>query len=126
MLPLFESVSAGFGAAAYDYIVDYIPGYVSPLEAKETICIRVKGDSMYPKIEEGDIVQVHKRSSVDSGKIAVVLLDGTEGLIKRVEYGANWIELHSINPMYPVMRFEGAEVLRIKVIGLVRKIIKDV
>ena len=80
---------------------------------------------MYPKIEDGDIIQVYKQDSVDSGSIAVILLDDDEGLVKKVYYGDDWIELHSINPMYPVMRFEKEDVTRLRVVGLVRKIIKN-
>lgn len=127
MIPLFESVSAGFGALAINEIVDYIPLFISdPHEAQETLCIKVTGDSMYPKIEDGDIIQVHKQESVDSGSIAVVLLDGEDGLVKKVVYGETWIELHSINPMYKIMRFNGPDVLRVRVLGKVNKIIKNV
>ena len=127
MIPLFENVSAGFGALAINDIVDYIPLYITnPREAAETLCIKVTGDSMYPKIEEGDIIQVHKQDSVDSGDIAVVLLDGEDGLVKKVLYGETWIELHSINPMYKTMRFNGADALRVRVLGKVNKIIKEV
>lgn len=127
MIPLFESVSAGFGAAAVDEIVDYIPAYIPDAqEAAETIFIKVHGDSMFPKIEDGDVIQVHKQESVDSGSIAVVLLDGEDGLVKKVVYGETWIELHSVNPMYKTQRFNGRDVLRIRVVGLVQKIIKDV
>lgn len=127
MIPLFESVSAGFGAYPNENIISYeICNIGSPAEAAETICIKVKGDSMYPKIEDGDIIQVHKQTSVDSGKIAVVLIDGEEALVKKIVYGSDWIELHSFNPMYPVMRFDGQDVLRVQVLGLVRKIIKNV
>ena len=127
MIPLFENVSAGFGAYADDHITDYIPMYFSnPSEANESIFITVRGDSMYPKIENGDSVLIHKQSSVDSGTIAVVLLDEDEALVKRVVYDKDWIELHSINPMYPPMRFEGADVLRIQVLGAVKVILKRV
>lgn len=127
MIPLFESVSAGFGAFASSTIEDYMPVYFSnPSEASETICIKVCGDSMYPKIEDGDIIQVHKQDSVDSGTVAVVLLDGDEGLVKTVLYGTDWIELRSINPMYPPMRFEKQDVLRVRVVGLVTQIVKGV
>ncbi|MDD5947680.1 MAG: XRE family transcriptional regulator [Oscillospiraceae bacterium] len=125
MVPVFESVSAGFGALAENSVVDYLPlRIVSDYEASETICIRVQGDSMFPKIENGDIIQVHKQESVDSGEIAVVLLDGDEGLVKKVVYGSDWIELHSINPMYPVQRFENADVLRLRVVGKVKGVFK--
>ncbi len=127
LIPLFESVSAGLGSYADSDVIDYVPLYIAnAAEAEETMCIRVCGDSMYPKIEEGDIIQVHKQDSVDSGTLAVVLLDKEEGLVKRVEYGLNWIELHSINPMYKPMRFTGPDVQRIQVVGTVKKIIKSV
>lgn len=119
-IPVFESVSAGFGAYASDEILDYIPVVIkNPYDVEDTIAIKVKGDSMYPKIEDGDIIIVRKQTSVDSGSIAVLLLDGDEGLVKKVVYGADWIELHSINPEYKTKRFEGREVLRLRVVGLV-------
>ena len=125
MIPVFESVSAGFGACASGEIVGYEPCHIhNPFEAAESLCIRVKGDSMFPKIEDGDLIQVHKQTSVDSGSVAVVLLDGEEGLVKKVLYGEDWIELHSFNPMYSVMRFEGKDVLRLKVVGLVKTVVK--
>lgn len=126
MIPLYSTVSAGFGTQAINYVEDYVPLYIeSTHEAQETICIKVSGDSMYPKIEDGDIIQVHKQDSVDSGSLAVVLVDGEEALVKKVVYGETWIELHSINPMYKTVRFNGADVLRVRVLGLVRKIIKN-
>lgn len=127
MIPVFESVSAGFGAYADDQILDYCPFIISSeKEAAETIAIRVSGDSMSPKIEDGDIIRVHKQESVDSGSIAVVLLDGEEGLVKKVVYGDDWIELHSINPYYPVRRFDGEEVLRLRVVGLVKGSFREI
>ena len=127
MIPLYETVSAGFGALAMDEIVDYIPlHFPDPTEARDTICIRVKGDSMAPTIEDGDIVQVHKQPTVDSGRIAVVLLDGEEGLVKGLLYGENWLELRSINPLYKPMRFNKEEKNRVRVVGLVTKLIKNV
>ena len=127
MIPVFESVSAGFGTLAIDAVTDYMPLYFTEeSEAQDTILVRVQGDSMYPKIEHGDLIQVKKQTSVDSGSIAVVLLDGEEALVKRVLYTDTRIELHSINPMYAPLRFEGKEVTRLQVLGEVRRIIKEV
>ena len=120
-IPVFESVSAGFGIYAVDEIVDYIPVVIkNPYDADDTIAIKVSGNSMYPKIEDGDIIIVRRQTSVDSGDIAVVLLDNDEGLVKRVVYGSTWIELQSINSeKFPPRRFNGAEVQRLRVVGLV-------
>lgn len=126
IIPVFETVSAGFGAYASNEIIDYMPLYIeSDYEAEETLCIKVKGDSMYPKIENGDIVQVHKQDSVDNGQIAVVLIDGDEGLVKKVFVYKDYIELISLNPEYPPKRFEKEEMNRVEIVGLVRKIIKE-
>ncbi|MEZ3439486.1 MAG: XRE family transcriptional regulator [Oscillospiraceae bacterium] len=124
-IPVFESVSAGFGAYASSEIIDYIPVVINNgYDVDDTIAIKVKGDSMCPKIEDGDIIVVRRQTSVDSGDIAVVLLDGDEGLVKKVVYGPTWIELQSINEDYPVQRFENAEVTRLRVAGKVMQIIK--
>lgn len=126
MVPVFESVSAGFGTIAQDLILEYMPLYISSdLEAEDTICIKVKGDSMSPDIEDGDVIQVYKTSDVENGSIAVVLVDGEEALVKRVHFGLSSAELHSINPSYPPLTFKGAALSRIQIVGVVRNTIKN-
>lgn len=126
MIPIFETVSAGFGAYASSDIVDYMPLFIeSDYEAKDTLCIKVSGNSMYPKIEDGDIVQVHKQDIVDSGQIAVVMIDNENGFVKKIELGSDYIELISINPEYSLKRFEKEEMNRVNIVGLVKKIIKE-
>jgi repressor LexA len=127
MVPLFETVSAGFGAYASEDIQDYMPVYFhNPSEAAQTICIKVRGNSMSPKIEDGDIIQVHKQESVDDGSIAVVLVDGDEGLVKKLQYRPDGVDLISMNPMYPPMRFDATEASRVRVVGLVTQVIKGI
>lgn len=126
-VPIYSSVSAGFGALAIDEVVDYIELPFSSLaEAEETLCVTVHGDSMSPKIQDGDLIQIHKQDSVDSGDITAVLLDGDDGLVKKVTYGADWIKLTSLNQAYSPIVLNGAEVLRCKIVGKVKRIIRDV
>lgn len=127
LAPLYESVSAGFGAYAAENAVDRVPIYVAkPSEAADTICIRVRGDSMSPIISDGDIVQVRKQDSVISGSVAVVMIED-EGYVKSVFYEeGKWLELRSENPNYPVMRFEGSALRRVRVVGFVTKVVKNV
>lgn len=125
-IPVFESVSAGFGAYACSDVIDYLHLYIAnPADVPDMLCIKVQGVSMFPKIEDGDIIVVRKQSSVDSGSIAVVLVDGDEGFVKRVVYNDDTIELQSINPEYAPKIFKGADVLRVRVVGLVKQVIKN-
>ena len=129
MIPVFETVSAGFGRQANDVVIDYIPLIIeNDYEAEHTICIRVSGNSMYPKIADGNLIQVYKTDSIDSGRVGVFLIDETDGIVKRVFYnpGEDWLELHSFNPEYPPRRFEGPDLLRVRTLGLVKRIIKDI
>lgn len=127
MRPVYNSAAAGFNVLAQDTIIGYMPAYIpSASEQEKYIWVNVVGDSMFPKIEEGDKLLVRKQESVDSGSIAVVLLDGEEASVKRVVYGDTWIELQSINPYYPPRRFEGADVQRVRVLGLVKQVSKEI
>ena len=127
MRPLYDSVAAGFNVLAQNTVVGYIPTQIaSPSEQEKYIWVNVVGDSMSPLIDDGSKVLIKLQESVDSGQIAVVLIDGEEAVVKRVVYGADWIELQSVNPYYPPRRFEGQEVRRIRVMGLVKEVSKSI
>lgn len=127
MRPLYDSVAAGFNVLAQNTVVGYIPTQImSPSEQEQYIWVNVVGDSMSPLIDDGSKVLIKLQESVDSGQIAVVLIDGEEAVVKRVVYGEDWIELQSVNPYYPPRRFEGQEVRRIRVMGLVKEVSKSI
>ena len=127
MIPVYESVSAGFGAYADNYILEYIPLFISSdEEAHNTLCIKVQGNSMYPKIEDGDSIQVLKQDWCESGQVAIVLIDGENAVVKKVQYDKSSITLLSFNPEYAPRVFKGAERDRLKILGIVRKVIKDI
>lgn len=119
MIPVYETVSAGLGAAAEETPTEYIPMcFDSAYEAENTICIRVKGDSMSPVVNNDDLVHVLIQDVADRGAMAVVMVDD-EGFVKYMDYGTGWIELVSQNPMYRTMRFEGTDIERVRVVGIV-------
>ena len=125
MCPVFETVAAGFNKIAQAPPIEYFPTYISaPSEKDKYMWLLVRGDSMSPLIDDGSRVLVKMQNSVDNGQIAVVLIDGDEGSVKRVNYGKDWIELISVNPYYPPRRFEGADVERVRVVGLVKDVLK--
>jgi len=125
-VPRFESIAAGFGMIADSNPIgsDLLP-LKSASEAEETMTVVVRGDSMYPKIEDGDVIAVRKQSSVDSGTVAAILIDEQDAVVKKVTYGDDWILLHSFNPEYKDREFRGKDVQRIRVLGRVMKIIKE-
>lgn len=128
MIPIYRTVSAGYGAFADEYIIGYEPVYLSSQkEAEETFAVVVKGDSMLPRIDEDDIAIVHKQDCFENGDIVVAIQCGNgDGFIKRAFLRRDKLSLESFNPNYPVMTFTGPEIESIKIIGVVKKIIKSV
>lgn len=127
MVPLYESVAAGFGAYADSSAVGIIPCCIeSDWEAENSIAIKVKGDSMYPKIEDGDIVVVCKDMDYDNGQIVVARIDEDDAVVKRIHLYPTRLVLESINPEYQDRIFEREEMNRVHIEGVVRKIVKNV
>lgn len=94
MRPVYDSISAGFGAVAQDVPVEYMPTYITcPSEQDKYIWINVHGDSMSPLIDDGSKILVKKQSSVDSGQIAAVLVDDEEAVVKKVLYNSTVLSL---------------------------------
>lgn len=85
MRPLFNSVAAGIGAVADNTILTYIPTFISnSMEKDMYIWVNVQGDSMSPLIDDGSKILIKKQESVDSGQIAVILIDNEEAVVKKI------------------------------------------
>lgn len=118
MRPVFGHASAGKGVLAEQENMGYEP--VAPdYDTDEYFWLQVSGDSMSPKIDDGDLVLVNRDAPIESNTIMVVILDDVEGFIKRVSINEDTVTLHSYNPFYPPMVFGGAEMARLRFIGRV-------
>lgn len=84
-----------------------------------------KGDSMEPKIKDGDVVANHCQPMVENGEIAAVLIDG-EATLKRVFLFDDHIELRAENPAFATIIRIGEAMNTVaiegKAVGLCRKL----
>lgn len=127
-IPIYDSVSAGFGAYAENCVTGYMAMYLpTPDEAGETLFVRVRGDSMFPRISDGDLIQVHKQDYADNGNVVVMLIDGTEAVVKRYfcDTAREEVRLESYNPSYPPRVFRGREIERLHILGVARRVMSD-
>lgn len=127
-IPIYETVAAGFGAYASDSICGYMPLSIATREeAEQTMVIRVRGDSMYPVIPDDSRVQVHRQNYADNGQIVVMLIDGEEGVLKRyyLDDVRGEVRLESYNPTYPPRIFRGADIERLRLVGVAVSVVAD-
>lgn len=80
-------------------------------ELAESVCsdgqhfyLLMSGESMEPRVCEGDRILVKKQKRLQDGEVGVFLLDGKEGMIRRYQKG-KFVELHAFNPYYPALSF---------------------
>ena len=128
--PVLAEIKAGYDGVAVevnsgDTIT--IPREFIKGDPQDYFVIKAKGDSMYPKIADGDFVLVRRQDSVDSGRIAVIIYNSDDATIKRVNYvaGENWLELEPFNRLYAPMRISGSDVSLCKILVQVKKLIRD-
>lgn len=121
-IPVLGTVKAGIPITAVQEILDYEE--ISPEMARcgEYFALRIKGDSMEPRMHEGDVVIVKQQSTVDSGQIAIVLVNGDEATVKKVRFRDNGIELIAFNSYVYEPHFYSAEEIQrlpVEIIGRV-------
>ncbi len=121
-IPILGRVVAGIPLEA---ITD-IEGYeeITPKMASmgEYFALRIKGHSMEPRIEDGEIVICKQQSDVESGDIAIVLVNGNEATCKQIKKSPDGITLIGFNPVIYSPHFysnKEIETLPITVIGRV-------
>lgn len=89
---------AGIPIEAVEEILDYeeiTPGLAA---TGEFFALQVRDDSMLPKLEKGDVVIVKKQEDVETGDIAIVLVNGDEATIKQIKKVDGGIMLYGFNP----------------------------
>lgn len=122
-IPILGTVKAGYDWLAEENIVDYITLKEDIPNIKEYFALQVVGDSMLPLLSEGDLVIVHDQDDVENGQTAIVLINGEEATVKKVIKTNEGIELHAMNPYYPVKKFtfEEMKTIPVKIIGRVKE-----
>lgn len=122
-IPILGTVKAGYDWLAEENVVDYVTLKENIPNIKEYYALKITGDSMLPLLSEGDLVIVHDQDDVESGQTAVVLINGEEATVKKVVKTNEGIELHSMNPYYPVKKFtyEDMKSIPVKIIGRVKE-----
>lgn len=120
-IPVLGTVIAGIPIEAVEEVIDYEEISIEMARGGEYFALRVKGNSMEPKISAGDVVIVRKQDDIDSGEIAIVLVNGNEATVKKVTKFDGGINLIPNNSEYDVLTYtnEQIEKLPVRIIGKV-------
>ena len=114
-IPVYGTVAAGIPIEAITDIEDYEEITEDMALDGEYAALRIKGDSMEPKMSEGDIVIVRLQSTIETGEIAIVIVNGDEATCKKIKKTPEGVMLISFNPAYEPMFYSNKEIEQLPV-----------
>ena len=104
-IPVLGYAAAGIPIEAIENVLDWEQIDPHLLDSAEYFALEIKGDSMSPRIQEGDIVIVRVQPDIESGEIGIVQVNGDEATCKIVCKYRDQLTLKSINPAYGPLRY---------------------
>lgn len=121
-IPVLGRVVAGIPIEAVEEILDYEEITPELAASGEFFALKIRGHSMEPRMMEGDVVIVRRQDDVESGDIAIVLVNGNEATVKRVKKQEDGITLIANNiSVYEPHYYSNKEIeeLPVRILGKV-------
>jgi repressor LexA len=85
--------------------------------------LKLKGDSMSPRMMEDDVVIVRKQPVAESGDVVIVKVNGEEATCKKLVKHENGISLVPYNSMYEPMYFSNEDIIS-KPVTIIGKVVE--
>ena len=120
-IPVLGTVPAGIPIEAIEEILDYEEIPIKMAQGGEFFALQIKGDSMEPKMSEGDVVIIRKQEDCDTGDVAIVMVNGNEATVKKIKKFDGGINLIPFNNDFDVFTFTNKQIeeLPVRIIGKV-------
>ena len=116
---------AGIPITAVSDIEDYEEITQEMARQGEFFALKIKGDSMSPIIRNGNIVIVRKQAYIDTGDVAVVLVNGDEATVKEIKKTKEGITLIGWNPSVYTPKFYSKEEIEKLPVDIVGKVVES-
>ncbi|MBQ8388791.1 MAG: helix-turn-helix domain-containing protein [Clostridia bacterium] len=120
-IPVLGNVAAGIPIEAITDIEDYEEINEELAAQGEYVALKIHGDSMLPRMLDGDVVIVKLQDTIESGETAIVIVNGGDATCKRIQKTPDGISLISINPAYAPMFYTNKQIeeLPVRIFGKV-------
>lgn len=119
-IPVLGAIPAGIPSEAIESVLDYEDIPADMAKHGSFYGLIARGHSMEPTINDGDVVIIRQQPTVESGKIAVVKLNGNEATLKEVKITDEGIFIigHNRSAFEPMfLTHEQAKSLPLRILG---------
>lgn len=120
-IPVLGKVAAGEPIEQVEDIIGYEEIPFSWAETATYFALKIRGDSMEPRMYDGDVVIVRQQEYAENGDIVIASVNGKDATCKRFRKTDSGIMLISLNSKYDPFIFspEQVESLPIRILGKV-------
>ncbi len=120
-ITIYGHVAAGVPLEMIEDIVDTEEITEEMANTGDFFGLQIHGDSMEPRIKEGDVVIVRQQDDADSGDTVIAMVNGDDATCKRLRKYRDGIELISNNPSCEPVFYSNKEMEEkpVKIIGKV-------
>ena len=122
-IPVLGDVAAGIPIEAVEEILDYEEIDEDLAKKGEFFGLRIKGNSMSPRIQPGDVVIVRVQKDAESGDIVIAKINGDDACCKKLLKHNDGITLLSFNPDYEPLSFNKNDVISLPV-SIIGKVVE--
>lgn len=125
-IPVLGSVPCGIPADAVEFWdTDEWEEISEKMSRQGTFfALKVKGDSMSPRIQKGDVLIVQQTPDAESGEVVIAKINGQDACCKKLIKHPEGIVLQSFNPSYEPMYFSNEEILQ-KPVQIIGKVVEN-
>lgn len=116
-------VAAGIPINAITEIIDTEEISEDLAKTGDFFALKIKGDSMEPRIVDGDVVIVKQQEDAENGDTVIALVNGDDAVCKRLRKYRDGLELISNNPAYAPMFFD-KETIETKPVRIIGKVVE--
>lgn len=129
-IAIYGSIKAGVPLESQTDIVGYMDVPNEWVKGKSLFGLKISGDSMFPKYQNGDTVIFEQTNDIETykNKDCAVMINGSQSTFKKVLVNEKGIVLQPYNENYSIMFFtnEEATKLPITILGVARKKVSDI
>lgn len=125
-IPVLGSVPCGIPADAVEFWdTDEWEEISEKMSRQGTFfALKVKGDSMSPRIQKGDVLIIQQTPDAESGEVVIAKINGQDACCKKLIKHPEGIVLQSFNPSYEPMYFSNEEILQ-KPVQIIGKVVEN-
>lgn len=123
-IPVLGNVAAGIPITAVTDVEDYEEIPEKMANSGTYFALKIKGQSMEPRIKDGDVVIVKQQEDVDSGDVAIVLVNGDEATVKEIKKLDTGIMLIGWNTAVYSPRFYSAKDIKSLPVRIIGKVVE--